>query len=216
MARRPRLYDPRSGHRIVAERHRQLLRYSVRQITKYDALADDADARLERLKRRSSQIVWAKRRDRYDARMRYWKEFKRTLEDQLQLRVEYEAKFSYTGKMKENENDRANLNIRMRYYGRAPLPTDREVRTAFYNLLLMGKAPKGWEFAVIDWRNDRKSDRGWRRGTWRSGGPHPDVRGRGAAVAERTDARKADWAGDMVVHSTLEDFDTLVIGEVEE
>lgn len=216
MARQPRLFDPRTGHRIDAERHRQLLRYSDRKIRHYDAAADVADETMKMMKRRSTQIRWAKRRDRADARMKYWKEFKRTLEDQLKRRVEYEAKFAYTGKRKENNRDRANLNIRMRYYGRAPLPTDREVRMAYYNLLLNGKPPKGWEYAIADWRNDRLSDRGWRRGSWKGGGAHPDVVGRGAMAAERKRADSIDWASNMVVHSTLEDFETLVIGEVEE
>lgn len=213
---KPRLYDPRTGHRIDPQRHRQLLRYSARKIAQYDALADEAHEHAMRLKRRSAQITWAKKVGRLTDRFNYWKQFKRTLEDQVKARVEYEAKFAYTGKMKEHENDRANLNIRMRYVGKLPLPTDREVQTAFYNLLLHGKSPKGWEFAVIDWRNDRKSDRGWRRGSWHGGGNQPDVVGRGRSAAERTDERQADWAGDMVVHSTLEDFETLVIGEVEE
>lgn len=213
---KPRLYDPRTGYRIDMGRHRQLLRYSARKIALYHAGADDALKHAMRLKRRSTQIAWAGKSERLEGRARYWRQFKRILEDQVKLRVEYEAKFAYTGKMKENERDRANLNIRMRYVGRLPLPTDREVKTAFYNLLLHGKSPRGWEFAVIDWRNDRKSDRGWRHGSWRSGGAHPDTQGKGSLVDERTDARKTDWAGDMVVHSTLDDFDTLVIGEVEE
>lgn len=216
MARQPRLFDPRTGHRIDAERHRQLLRYSVRKIRHYDAAADVADETMKMMKRRSTQVRWAKRRDRYDARMRYWKEFKRTLEDQLKRRVEYEAKFAYTGKRKENNRDRANLNIRMRYYGRAPLPTDREVKVAYYNLLLNGKPPKGWEYAIADWRNDRLSDSGWRRGSWRGGHSHPDVVGKGPLAKERRKVDSIDWASNMVVHATLEDFETLVIGEVEE
>ena len=211
-----RLYDPRTGYRIDMVRHRQLLRYSDRKIAQYDALADEAHEQVLRLKQRRAKVAWSRRQHRYEDRLKYWRQFKRILEDQVKLRVEYEAKFAYTGKMKENERDRANLNIRMRYVGRLPLPTDREVKTAFYNLLLQGKSPRGWEFAVIDWRNDRKSDRGWRRGSWRGGGASPDTVGRGAAAAERTDERQTDWAGDMVVHSTLEDFETLVIGEVEE
>lgn len=213
---KPRLYDPRTGYRIDMVRHRQLLRYSDRKIAQYDALADEAHDRGLRLRQRRAKIAWSKRQHGYEARLKYWRQFKRILEDQVKLRVEYEAKFAYTGKMKENERDRANLNIRMRYVGRLPLPTDREVKTAFYNLLLNGKSPKGWEFAVIDWRNDRKSDRGWRHGSWHGGGARPDTVGRGPHADERTDARNADWAGDMVVHSTLEDFETLVIGEVEE
>jgi hypothetical protein len=213
---KPRLYDPRTGYRIDMGRHRQLLRYSARKIAQYDALADEAHDRGLALRQRRAKVTWSKRQHNYEARLKYWRQFKRILEDQVKLRVEYEAKFAYTGKMKENERDRANLNIRMRYVGRLPLPTDREVKTAFYNLLLHGQSPKGWEFAVIDWRNDRKSDRGWRHGSWRSGGARPDTQGKGSLVEERTDARKTDWAGDMVVHSTLEDFETLVIGEVEE
>jgi hypothetical protein len=216
MARKPRLFDPRTGYRIDIARHRALLRYSARKIAQYDALADEAHDHGLRLKQRTAQVAWSKRQHRYEARLKDWRQFKRILEDQVKARVEYEAKFAYTGKMKENERDRANLNIRMRYVGRLPLPTDREVKTAFYNLLLAGKGPKGWEFAVIDWRNDRKSDQGWRRGSWRGGGAHPDVRGVGPLQDERTDAAFVDWAGDMVVHSTLEDFTTLVIGEVEE
>lgn len=214
--RKPRLYDPRTGYRIDAIRHRQLLRYSDRKIVQYDALADEAHERGLRLRQRKAKIAWSKRQHRFEDRLQYWRQFRRILEDQLKARVEYEAKFAYTGKMKERERDRANLNIRMRYTGKLPLPTDREVQAAFYNLLLRGQSPKGWEFAVIDWRNDRKSDRGWRHGSWRGGGSHPDVEGRGPLASERTDARKVDWASDMVVHSTLEDFETLVIGEVEE
>lgn len=213
---KPRLYDPRSGHRIDSTRHRALLRYADRQVLKYDELYEDADERMLRSKRRSTQIKWSKKRNRYIARSEYWTEFKRTLEDQLKRRVEYEAKFAYTGKKKENNRDRANLNIRMRFYGKPPLPTDREVKVAYYNLLLHGKPPKGWEYAICDWRNDRLSDRGWRRGSWRSGGHHADTVGRGALVAERTHPSSLDWAANMVVHATLEDFDTLVIGEVEE
>lgn len=216
MARTPRLYDPRTGHRISIERHRQLLRYSERKIHQFDALAEDAHEHKMRMRSKTARLRWAKKQDRYDERLRYWREFRERLEQELVGRVEYEAKFAYTGKMKENERDRANLNIRMRYVGKLPLPTDRDVKMAFYNLILKGKAPKGWEYAVCDWRNDRKADRGWRRGSWRSGGNTPDVEGRGSNVAERTDESKIDWASDMVVHSSLEDFETLVIGEVEE
>lgn len=216
MAHKPRLYDPRSGYRIDSARHRVLLRYAARQMAKYDALADDAHEHAMRLKRRSAQIKWAKKVARLTDRYQYWKQFKDILEDQLKRRVEYEAKFAYTGKKKENNRDRANVNIRMRFYGKPPLPTDREVRTAFYNLLLHGKAPKGWEYAICDWRNDRLADRGWRRGAWRAGGAHPDTVGQGALATERRDPSSLDWAANMVVHATLEDFDTLVIGEVEE
>lgn len=216
MAHRPRLYDPRTGYRISIERHRQLLRYSDRKIRDYDALADEAHEHGLRMRTKAARVKWRRAQDRYEVRLQYWKQFRRVLEDQLKARVEYEAKFAYTGKMKENERDRANLNIRMRYVGRLPLPTDREVQKAFYNLLLNGKSPKGWEFAVIDWRNDRKGDSGWRRGSWRGGGNKPDTQGKGPLASERTDERKTDWAADMVVHSALEDFETLVIGEVEE
>jgi hypothetical protein len=213
---KPRLYDPRSGHRIDSVRHRQLLRYADRQILKYDALADDAHQHMERMRRRSAQVKWARQTDRALSRLSYWREFKQVLEDQLKLRVEYEAKFAYTGKKKEHDRDRANLNIRMRFYGRPPLPTDREVKVAYYNLLLNGKPPKGWEYAVCDWRNDRLSDRGWRRGSWRGGRTQPDTVGRGPLGQERQRPDSLDWAANMVVHATLEDFDTLVIGEVEE
>ncbi len=216
MAHRPRLFDPRTGHRITATRHRQLLRYSDRKVAQFDALADDAHERGLHAKRRATKIKWRKVQERYDLRWQYWTVFRQTLDDQLKRRVEYEAKFAYTGKRKENNRDRANLNIRMRYYGRAPLPTDQEVRKAYYNLLLHGKPPKGWEYAIADWRNDRLSDRGWRRGSWKGGGAHPDVEGRGAMATERQHPSSIDWASNMVVHATLEDFDTLVIGEVEE
>lgn len=214
--RKPRLYDPRSGHRIDSARHRQLLRYAERKIKHFDNAADAAEMLVGMSKRRATKIKWAKERDRYDVRLRHWREFKQVLEDQLKLRVEYEAKFAYTGKKKEHDRDRANLNIRMRFYGRPPLPTDREVKVAYYSLLLHGKPPKGWEYAICDWRNDRRSDRGWRRGAWRGGVNHPDTSGRGALAAERSQPSSLDWAANMVVHATLEDFDTLVIGEVEE
>lgn len=215
--KKPRLYDPRMGYRIDIARHRALLRYSARRIAQYNALAEDAQDHAMRLKRRSARLAWIAKVARYDKRVHYWREFKRVLEEQVMARVEYEAKFAYTGKRQENDKDRANLNIRMRYVGRLPLPTDQEVKKAFYNLLLQAKSPKGWEFAVIDWRNDRKSDQGWRRGSWRgTGGSRPDVEGVGHQAAYRTKARNQGWAGDMVVHAALEDFETLVIGEVEE
>lgn len=184
-----RLYDPRTGYRITIKRHRALLFYSARKLVQHHD-----------------------NRKRYQ----YWEQFQRVLMDQIRARVEYEAKFAYTGKTDESDRDRANLNIRMRYVGRLPLPTDRDVKIAFYNLLLNAKAPKGWEFAVIDWRNDRRSDRGWRRGAWAGGGSQPDIRGRGSRAGERTDESSVDWTANMIVHAALEDFETLVIGEVEE
>lgn len=214
--RKPRLYDPRSGHRIDSARHRQLLRYVDRKILHYDATAEAMHDTMMTVKRRATKIRWRKRLDRVEARLSYWREFKETLEDQLKLRVEYEAKFAYTGKKKEHDRDRANINIRMRFYGRPPLPTDREVKVAYYSLLLHGKPPKGWEYAICDWRNDRRSDSGWRRGAWRGGRSRPDVEGRGPLAQERSQPSSLDWAANMVVHATLEDFDTLVIGEVEE
>lgn len=204
--RKPRLYDPRTGHRINAREHRRLLRYATRKIAYYDALADAAHERGLSAKRRATKVKWAKRVERLQARYSHWRTFKQILEDELKGRVEYEGKFSYRSR-KQGEADRCVVNIRMRYVGKLPLPSDMEVKRAFVSLIAEGRSPKGWEYAWINWRNDRHSSRGWSRGN----------------VRESDSEKDLPWAGNIFVGGglTLGDMDTkiageFVIGEVEE
>lgn len=198
--KKPRLYDPRSGHRIDSREHRRLVHYAERKITLYDALAEEAHERGLDAKRRATRLKWAKRRDRLQARFEYWRTFRQILEDELKGRVEYEGKFPYHSK--KDPNGRVHVNIRMRYMGKLPLPMDQTVKRAFFSLIVEGRAPKDWEYAYIDWRNDRKGTQGWHRGE----------------LQHSEDEKDLQWAGNIFVGGDLRlsDMETLIIGEVEE
>lgn len=219
MARKPRFFDPRTGYLLGAAEHRALLAYAIRQHEDAVRRWRQAEDQLERLKRRSAVRRWQRRAAAAYTAMKRWKDIIRRLEDQLYAKViEYEAKFPYEGRQQgKNDNQRANVNVRMRWHGRR-VPNDREVRSAFAELLGRGVVKRGWQYAVIDWRNDRRGKEGWAIGEWRGGGGKPDVEGKGPLAGERQDIEMLEWVHNIWIGGDLRpgDLDTLIIGEVEE
>lgn len=196
---KPRLFDPRTGHRLTPQGHRALLAAAKRQHRAALSRLRIAQDTLDRVRRRSTVLRWQKREAYADAARARWTDLIRKLEDQLRMKtVEYEGKAGY--KSTRDNRAWANWNVRMQFRGTA-LPSDREVKAAFADLFASGTVRKGWRWSRIQWSNTKQREKEATE-EW----------------ASSTDTRDLDWLQNVWIGGDMHegDIDTLTIGEVEE
>ena len=208
MAKRPRLYDPRTGYPIDADTHRALVAQVRRSLERARARWREALDTLERVRRKDAVRRWRRRAaGAYQSKEDLRELLRRLLEQLERVTFEFQMKVSYEGRDAKHRGSRITTNVHLRTTRpRSAAPTDKEVFDTYVTLITALRAPKGWEYMLHDYRNDRQD----KSGAWHHG-----------KVTEVEDIEDLGWIGDIVVGGDLSAADVevrrnIVVGEIEE